>query len=399
MTGATPTPEKPAGEPLFTITRDLLDTGLRGFPVGTCPISDVDAVKGLSYGGYPIADLANLEPEEVIHLLLRKELPDPGKLAVFHGELLGQGTLHPGILKVLESFPREGHPMKWLIGGLTAMGMFENAGDYRKDCLRVIAQLPELVAAIYRIRSGWGEPIPSKPELGWVENFVHMLGVPGGSSAEITRLLRVFVILHFDHGGGNLSTFVGKAIASGQEDMYGSLAGAMAALAGPLHGMANQEVLRFVKEVAAEIKDPTDLNEVSQYVEKRLASGGVLYGFGHAVLRVEDPRATVQYALGEEIAPKDPLFRLAVTLRTAGVEALKKRPKVSNPYPNVDAVSGALLNACGLTDDEYYTVLFGLARCVGIASQIVWERTEARGGKGLPIVRPKYLYTGPAVKG
>jgi citrate synthase len=384
-------------EVLFTIMRDHLDTGMRGFPVGTCPISDVDPVKGLSYGGFPIADLAHLEPEEVIHLLLRKELPDTNKLAVFHGELIGQGALNPGIIKLLESFPRDGHPMKWLLGGLVAMGMFEAHGDYRKDCLRVIAQLPELVAAIYRIRSGWGAPIASKPELGWVENFVHMLGAPG-ASADLTRLMRVFTILHFDHGGGNLSTFVGKAIASGQEDMYGSLAGAMAALAGPLHGMANQECLRFVKEVAAEIKDPTNLDEVSQYVENRLATGGVLFGFGHAVLRVEDPRATVQYALGEEIAQDDPLFRLAVSLRTAGVEALKKRPKISNPYPNVDAVSGTLLNACGLTDESYYTVLFGLARCVGIASQIVWERTEARGGKGLPIVRPKYLYTGPEVK-
>jgi len=395
-TGAESAPD--GKEVLFTITRELIDTGLRGFPVGTCPISDVDPVKGLSYGGIPIAQLAHLEPEEVIHLLLRKELPDPAKLAVFHGELLGQGPLHPGVIKVLESFPRDGHPMKWLLGGLAAMGMFENAGDYRKDCLRVIAQLPELVAAIYRIRSGWGDPIPSKPELGWVENFVHMLGAPG-AKPELTRLLRVFVILHADHGGGNLSTFVGKAIASGQEDMYGSLAGAMAALAGPLHGMANQECLRFVKEVADEIKDPTNLDEVSTYVENRLATGGVLFGFGHAVLRVEDPRATVQYSLGEEIAKDDPLFRLAVTLRTAGVAALKKRPKVSNPYPNVDAVSGTLLNACGLTDESYYTVLFGLARCVGIASQIVWERTEARGGKGLPIVRPKYLYTGPEVKG
>jgi citrate synthase len=385
-------------EVLFTITRDHLDTGLRGFPVGTCPISDVDPVKGLSYGGYPIAELAHLEPEEVIHLLLRKELPDAGKLAVFHGELLGQGPLNPGVLKLLESFPRDGHPMKWLLGGIVAMGMFENAGDYRKDCLRVIAQLPELVAAIFRIRSGWGDPIAPKPELGWVENFAHMLGAPG-ASPDLTRLLRVFMILHFDHGGGNLSTFVGKAVASGHEDMYGSLAGAMAGLAGPLHGMANQECLRFVKEVATAIKDPSDLEEVSQYVENRLATGGVLFGFGHAVLRVEDPRATVQYALGEEIAADDRLFRLAVSLRTAGVEALKKRPKVSNPYPNVDAVSGTLLNACGLTDETYYTVLFGLSRCVGIASQIVWERTEARGGKGMPIVRPKYVYTGPAVKG
>ncbi len=394
-TGAESAPD--GKEVLFSITRDHLDTGLRGFPVGTCPISDVDPVKGLSYGGYPIAQLAHHEPEEIIHLLLRKKLPDPAELAVFHGELLGQGSLHPGILRMMETFPRDGHPMKWLIGGLVAMGMFENAGDYRKDCLRVIAQLPELVAAIYRIRSGWGDPIPSRPELGWVENFVHMLGVPG-ASPNLTRLLRVFVILHMDHGGGNLSTFVGKAIASGQEDMYGSLAGAMAALAGPLHGMANQECLRFVKDVAESVKDPSDTEALDAYIENRLNSGGVLYGFGHAVLRVEDPRATVQYALGEEIAKDDKLFRLAVALRDRGVAALKKRPKVSNPYPNVDAVSGTLLNACGLTDESYYTVLFGLARCVGIAAQIVWERTEARGGKGMPIVRPKYLYTGPAIK-
>ncbi len=385
-------------EVLFTITRDHLDTGMRGFPVGTCPISDVDPHKGLSYGGYPIASLADLEPEEVIHLLLRKTLPaSTDQLAMFHGELVGQGPLHPGILKLLESFPRDGHPMKWLIGGLVAMGMFEPKGDYRKDCLRVIAQLPELVAAIFRIRSGWGAPIPSKPELGWVENFVHMLGAPA-ATPELTRLLRVFMILHFDHGGGNLSTFVGKAVASGLEDMYGSLAGAMAGLAGPLHGMANQECLRFVKEVAAEVKDPSDEKVLAEYIENRLESGGKLFGFGHAVLRVEDPRATVQYALGEEIAANDPLFRLAVSLRKVGVAALKKRPKISNPYPNVDAVSGTLLNACGLTDETYYTVLFGLSRCVGIASQIVWERTEARGGKGIPIVRPSYVYTGPEIQ-
>lgn len=383
---------------LFTITRDHLDTGMRGFPVGTCPVSDVDPQKGLSYGGFPIAELADLEPESVMHLLLRKELPSADQLAAFKRELIAQGPLNPGVLKLLEHFPREGHPMKWFMGGLVAMGMFEPKGDYRGDCLRVMAQLPELVAAIFRIRSGWGAPIASRPELGWVENFVHMLGAPAADKnlPELTRLLRVFMILHFDHGGGNLSTFVGKAVASGHEDMYGSLAGAMAGLAGPLHGMANQECLRFVKKVASEVKDPSDEAALAEYIEKLLESGGVLYDFGHAVLRVEDPRATVQYALGEKIAAKDPLFRLAVSLRKVGTAALKKRAKVNNPYPNVDAVSGTLLNACGLTDETYYTVLFGLSRCVGIASQIVWERTEARSGKGTPIVRPSYVYTGPS---
>jgi citrate synthase len=385
-----------AGEVLFTITRDHLDTGLRGFPVGTCPNSHVNPQKGLSYGGHPIAELAERQPEEVIYLLLNRTLPDAAQLAAFRQELIKHSHLHPEILEKLRALPRHGHPMKWLMAALILMGMYSCTGDYRKDCLQVIAQLPEAVAAIFRLRSGWGEPIPSKPELGYMENFTHMLSVPG-AGPELTHLLRVFNILHMDHGGGNLSTFVGKAIASGHEDMYGSLAGAMAGLAGPLHGMANQECLRFLKTVSKDIQDPTDEGQVAEYVENLLNSGGVLFGFGHAVLRVEDPRATVQYALGEKIAPKDTLFRLAATLRKVGSEALKKRGKVSDPYPNVDAVSGCLLSACGLADENYYTVLFGLARCVGIAAQIVWERTEARGGKGTPIVRPSYVYTGPAV--
>ncbi len=385
----------PAGsEALFTITRDHLDTGLRGFPVGTCPNSSVDAQKGLFYGGYPIGDLADKEPEAIIYLLLHRELPGASQLAAFKSELVALSGLKPEVLAGLRALPKSGHPMKWFMSAILLMGMVEGTGDYKKDCMTVIAQLPEAVAAIYRIRSGWGDPIAPKPELGWVENFVHMLGAPE-ASASLAKLMRVFTILHFDHGGGNLSTFVGKAIASGHEDMYGSLCGAMGGLAGPLHGMANQESLRFLKRTLEAVKDPDDATKLEAYIEDLLNNKGVLYGFGHAVLRVEDPRATVQYALGREIAPQDPLFRLALNLREVGSKALAKRGKVSDPHPNVDAVSGALLNANGLHDEDYYTVLFGLSRCVGIASQIVYERTEARGGKGVPIVRPKYIYSGP----
>jgi citrate synthase len=381
-------------EVLFTITKEHLDTGLRGFPVGTCPNSHVDPMKGLFYGGYPIPALAEKAPEEVIYLLIKREMPTAAQLEAFKKDLAANSKLNPGVIEHLRSLPRHGHPMKWFLAAINVMGMYEGTGDYAKDCINVIAQLPEAVAAIFRIRSGWGDPIPSRPELGYMENFVHMLGAPG-AKPELVHIMRVFDILHFDHGGGNLSTFVGKAIASGHEDMYGSLVGAMAALAGPLHGMANQECLRFLKEIAKDVKDPSDEKALAEYVENLLGKGGVLYGFGHAVLRVEDPRATVQYALGEQIAPKDPLFRLAVNLRKVGSEALKKRPKVADPHPNVDAVSGCLLSAVGLTDENYYTVLFGMARCVGIAAQIVYERKEARGGKGTPIVRPKYLYSGP----
>lgn len=377
-------------EVLFTITRAHLDTGLRHFPVGTCPTSDVHRYLGLNYGGYPIAQLSERRPEEIIYLLLHRELPDAAQLTVFSQELLKNSRLHPEILEKLRALPLQGHPMKWLVSALILMGMYSGTGDYSRDCLQVIAQLPEVVAAIFRIRSGWGELIPSQPELGYMENFTHMLSAPG-AGPQLGHLMRVFNILHMDHGGGNLSTFVGKAIASGHEDMYGSLAGAMAGLAGPLHGAANQECLHFLKTVLKDIHDPSDEKYMAGYVENLLNSGGVLYGFGHAVLRVEDPRATVLYALGEKIAPNDPLFRLSVTLRKVGSAALKKRGKVKDPYVNVDGPSGCLLNACGLTDENYYTVLFGLARCVGIAAQIVWERTEAHNGKGIPIVRPSYM--------
>ncbi|MFN8670571.1 MAG: citrate (Si)-synthase [Candidatus Sericytochromatia bacterium] len=381
-------------EVLFSITKDHLDTGLRGFPVGYCVSSSVDPQLGLYYGGYPIAELAYKDPEEIIYLLFNRELPTTEQLETFKKELISHSKLNPEVIKLLKTLPKSGHPMKWLMAGLNFMGMVSGTGDYKKDSMNVVAQLPELVAAIYRIRSGWGETIESKPELGYMENFVHMMNPPK-TNEHFTELMRVFNVLHMDHGGGNLSTFVGKAIASGHEDMYGSLMGAMSALAGPLHGMANQECLRFLKTALENVADPTDETAVNQYIEDLFASGGKLYGFGHAVLRVEDPRATVQYSLGEKIAPDNKLFRMAVSMRKLGSEFLKKQPKVSNPYPNVDAVSGSLLTSVGLNDEDYYTVLFGLARCVGIAAQIVYDRLDARGGKGTPIIRPKYVYSGP----
>jgi citrate synthase len=276
--------------------------------------------------------------------------------------------------------------MEWLQAGLLFLGMTRKTGDYAEDARNVIAWAPELVAAIFRLRSGWGPPIPPDPSLGLIENFVHLLGVPGADPAKLTRLLRVFYVLHLDHGGGNLSTFAGKAVASGLADLYTSLTAAMGGLSGPLHGRANQDCLQFVRRVGT--ADPV---EVERIVRAELESGGKIYGFGHAVLRAEDPRATIEYALGEQICPDDPLFAIARTLREVATRVLRSLPKVSNPYPNVDAVSGTLLHAAGLTDPEFYTVLFGLSRLSGISAQIVDERLRLRGGKGVPLYRPKYL--------
>lgn len=377
-------PDSP--ETLFTVSREHLNSGLRGFPVGTCRTSAVDPIAGVSYVGYPVADLAESDPEAIVYLLLERNLPTPEQLAAFKQDLVRRSAVDRRVIELLRGLPRDGHPMEWLQAGLLFLGMTTRTGDYAEDARNVIARTPELVAAIFRLRSGWGDVIESRPELGLIENFVHMLGVPGGDPARLTRLLRVFYVLHLDHGGGNLSTFVGKAVASALTDTYSSLAASMAGLYGPLHGRANQDCLDFVRKVGT--SDPA---EVERFVRAELDAGGKIYGFGHAVLRAEDPRAKIEYALGDEICPNDPLFAVARTLRAVATRVLQESPKVSNPYPNVDAVSGTLLNAVGLTDSNYYTVLFGLSRIAGIAGQIVDERLRLRGGKGVPIYRPKYL--------
>ena len=158
-------------------------------------------------------------------------------------------------------------------------------------------------------------------------------------------------------------------------------------------GRANQNSLEFVQKVLDELGENATAEQVEALVRKMLANNELIYGFGHAVLRVEDPRASVLYELAEEKYPDYPLIKIARLLRTEGTKVLKENPKISNPYPNVDAISGAVLSAAGVFPfPEYYTVLFGLSRVVGISIQIIYERCQARGGKGTPIVRPKYFY-------
>ena len=379
---------------LMELTKDYLDTGLRGVPVGTCPTSMVDPILGLHYRGYPIKDLAYRDPEAVIYLLLHGELPSSSELKYFKSKIISRSKLNPKVIEMLKNLPSQKNPMKSFMIGILSIGMLSGKNDFKEDYLNLVAQLPEMVAALIRIRCGWGEPIASQPELGYMENFAAMLNPPN-SNEYLVDLMRIFNVLHFDHGGGNLSTFVGKAIASGHADMFESINGSMAGLAGPLHGKANQECLQFLQDMQKQIKNPQDEKEIHEFIKDFFESGGKIFGFGHAVLRVEDPRATVQYDLGKKIAKDNKLFQLALTLRKIGSEFLGQQKKISNPFPNVDAVSGVLLNSVGINKPDVYTVLFGLSRCVGIATQILWERTEARGGKGIPITRPKYIYVGP----
>ena len=188
-----------------------------------------------------------------------------------------------------------------------------------------------------------------------------------------------------DHGGGNLSTFSGKAVASGWASIYASLASAMNALSGPLHGRANQACLEFIQRIGT-----SNPEEIERFVRAELAAKRPIYGFGHGVLRGEDPRASLLLELGSEVCPEDEYYKIAKALREVVPPILKEHPKISNPYPNVDLASGSLLHAIGFRKPNYYTTFFGWARVAGICAQILDER-NARGGRGVPIYRPKYI--------
>jgi citrate synthase len=382
---------------LFQITEDHLETGLRGFPVGYCPTSHVDPVQGLFYEEFPIAEVAFWEPQRVIYLLYHGRQGTPEEVADFYQDLLQRERCSEELLAAIQTLPRQGHPMKLLCTAILLAGMIEGTGDYREDCLNIIAKIPEIVATVINYHAGWGPTQPSRPELGYMENFLQMLNLPSVhqtkmSRAELTQAFKLFNVLHYDHSGGNLSTFVGKCIASGLEDMYGALSGAMAALAGPRHGRANQDSLHFIEEMVKAAGNDTSDATIERVIRDRLSKGGLVFGFGHAVLKAEDPRATVVYDFCHKHYSHHPLVKMALRLRVIVPKILAENPKITNPYPNVDGISGCLLAAAGFNYPQYFTVLFGLARVVGIAIQIVYERCEAREGKGLPIVRPNYLY-------
>lgn len=377
---------------LFEITEEELETGLRGVPVGYCVTSEVDPIKGLSYVGHPIRELAEKNPIEVIYLLYHGKMGTKEEIGHFQKDLNQRASCKQETVKAIQALPRSGHPMDNLAAALLIVGMCEGVGDYKEDCFNVIAKMPHIAALVINSHAGWGAtPLP-KPELGYMENFVHMLHQPKEKTKELLLAMRLFNVLHYDHDGGNLSVFVGKAVASGLEHMYGSLAAAMAALAGPRHGRANQDCLEFVQAVLQEVGEKASAKEVESLIRKKLTNHELVFGFGHAVLRVEDARAAVCYDYCKSHFPNHPLVKMALLLREAGPKVLKENPKIADPYPNIDAITGSMLTAAGFPFSDYYTVLFGLSRSVGIAIQIVYERLYARDGKGTPIVRPLYFY-------
>ncbi|MGB0780369.1 MAG: citrate/2-methylcitrate synthase [Candidatus Poseidoniaceae archaeon] len=371
---------------LLDLTESHLDIGMRGVPVGTCRTSFVTPGEGVHYCGYPITELAGMLPEDVVYLLHNKELPNAEQSQAFRQDLARRATMPGDLGPIFSALPTDGHPMDWLAVGIQTLGMWDCTNDWKEDALNLVARMPRMLGLLFRYRDGRGDNIPEDDtSLSMVERFTNTLELDV-DQAKLTRVLSVYLVLHMDHGGGNLSTFVGKAVASGHATLYSAMASSMNALSGPLHGRANQSCLEFVLRVGT-----SDSDKVEEFVRGELAAGRPVFGFGHAVLRAEDPRATAQFALGEEICPEDENFKIIRTLREVAPRVLAENPKISNPNANVDIASGALLHHVGLKDPSYYTTFFGWARVAGIGAQIFDERVVMRNGKGVPIYRPKYF--------
>lgn len=372
---------------LLDLTEEHLDIGMRGVPVGTCRTSYVTPGEGVHYCGYPIAELAEMEPEDIVYLLHNKELPTEEQSLEFRKELATRAEMPGDLTPIFASLPRDGHPMDWLSIGIHSLGMMDCENNWKEDALNLLARMPRLMGLMFRYREGRIENIPEDDtSLSMVQRFTNTLQLEDVDQEKLAKIISVYLVLHMDHGGGNLSTFVGKAVASSHATLYSSIASSMNALSGPLHGRANQSCLEFVLRVGTSVPE-----EVEHFVRTELEEGRPVFGFGHAVLRSEDPRATVQFALGEKLCPDDENFKIIRTLREVAPRVLSENPKISNPNANVDIASGALLHHVGLTNPSYYTTFFGWARVNGIGAQIFDERVVMRGGKGVPIYRPKYI--------
>jgi citrate synthase len=386
---------------ISTVTIEQAYGGMRGVKSLVCDTSLVPPETGLILRGMPIGQLKDKLPEEIFFLLLTGELPDKNALEDFQEDLAERDIVPGYVWDVLRSMQKSSHPMTMLSTAILVMekeSIFRkryNAGekkeDYWKanleDALNIMARLPAVAAGIYRMRFNKGDIIPSKSGLDWSTNYAHMLGVPD-PSGEFANLIRLFFTLHSDHEGGNASALTTHTVASTLSDLYFALSAGLNALSGPLHGLANQEVLKWILMVQKKYNGvPTD-EELRKFAWDTLNSGHVIPGYGHAVLRITDPRFSAIYEFGERVCPNDEVFQIVKKTFNIVPKVLTELGKVKDPWPNVDAISGALLYHFGIREFDYYTVLFAVSRALGVCAQGVISRAL-----GYPILRPKSVTT------
>ena len=384
--------------------------GMRGITGLVSETSLLDSQEGIRFRGYSIPELQQKLPkvkdgteplpEGLFYLMLVGELPTDED--VTHVTSVWQRRSHvPNhVFATIDALPLTTHPMTMFTVGIMALQTESNfAKAYAKgiskkdywsvvydDAMDLIARLPRIAAYIYRRKYKKNEHINPNGLLDWAGNFAHMMGFEDETFKE---LMRLYMTIHADHEGGNVSAHTVHLVGSALSDPFLSLAAGMNGLAGPLHGLANQEVIKWIFELREVLK--TDLptkEQIAEYVKKTLSEGKVVPGYGHAVLRKTDPRFTAQMEFGKKHMADDPLVQTIWNVYDTVPPILQSLGKIKNPWPNVDAHSGALLVHYGLVEYEFYTVLFGVSRALGVLASLCWDRAL-----GLPLERPKSVTT------
>jgi len=372
--------------------------------------SVLDADEGIRFRGYTIPECQELLPkapggseplpEGLFWLLVTGEIPTEAQVKSLSEDWASRAELPSHVVTMLNNFPSHLHPMAQFTAAIAAMnseskfGKAYSEGVHKtkywetnfEDSMDLIAKLPVVAATIYNnlYRDG-ATPCPIDTSKDWSYNFSEMIGY---KDPMFTELMRLYLTIHSDHEGGNVSAHTTHLVGSALSDPYLSFSAGMCGLAGPLHGLANQEVLLFLNKVVDQVGlDATD-DQMKEFVWSLLKSGQVVPGYGHAVLRKTDPRYTCQREFALKHLPDDKLFKLVSQLYMLVPPILMETGKVKNPWPNVDAHSGVLLQYYGMKEMNYYTVLFGVSRALGVTASLVWDRAL-----GLPLERPKSMST------
>ena len=374
--------------------------GMRGVKSMICDTSAVSADEGLIIRGHPILEIIDKLPEEVFYLLLTGDLPGQSQLSDLQSQLRTHQNVPDYVWKVLDAMPENSHPMTMLSVAIQSMRVESlfvekfNKGtpknEYWKwildDGIKLIGALPSIAAFIYRKITKNNDRIDPDVNLDWAGNYAYMLGI--NESGDFKKLMRLYLMLHSDHEGGNVSAFSSLTVASSLSSPFLAIGAGLNGLAGPLHGLANQECLKFVLEIHDHFNGAPNNKDLEKFCWDRLKNGRVIPGYGHAVLRCPDPRFTAFMKFGQEHIHDDDVFKIVEALFEVVPPVLKEHGKAKNPWPNVDAASGSLLYYYGLKEFNYYTVLFSLSRVMGMVSQIVINRALR-----MPITRPKSVTT------